>query len=259
MGLGPSSEKNAGGKRKAVPLEQHGVTQLSSEPSKSAHSSAVNIQVSPTNSVESKTAVPMVFTWQHGGEEVYVTGTFNNWQERIPLHKSEKDFTLIFDLQPGTYQYKFIVDGKWKHALDQAVTMDAIGNVNNYLEVKKPDTLTGDAPLSSSPHGTYGHVNPRREYYQGKVPPSMPPHLLHALLNTQPQPDDPSLLPLPHHVMINHLYSAHGSSADAEVEIFGVTHRYREKFITTVFYHPSPTAAQRSGVPEHTSPLVAWD
>ncbi len=51
---------------------------------------------------------------------IYIGG-FNNWKEKIPLNLSEKDFTLIQYLPPGTYQYKFIVDGKWVHANDQPI------------------------------------------------------------------------------------------------------------------------------------------
>jgi 5'-AMP-activated protein kinase regulatory beta subunit len=67
------------------------------------------------------TLIPTVFTWTGGGKDVYITGGFNNWKEKIPLNLSEKDFTLIQYLPPGTYQYKFIVDGKWVHAPDQPI------------------------------------------------------------------------------------------------------------------------------------------
>lgn len=36
---------------------------------------------------EEKTkAIPIVFHWDHGGNEVYVCGTFSNW-EKIPMNK----------------------------------------------------------------------------------------------------------------------------------------------------------------------------
>ena len=40
------------------------------------------------------------------------------------------------------------------------------------------------------------------------VPPVLPPHLLHVILNKDVvDPDDPSLLPEPDHVSLNHLYA----------------------------------------------------
>lgn len=66
-----------------------------------------------------------------------IAGTFDGWTGRIPLNKSEKDFTLIANLPPGPYQYKFIVDGKWRYAPDLPTTTDHDGNVNNTIEVKE--------------------------------------------------------------------------------------------------------------------------
>lgn len=66
-----------------------------------------------------------------------LAGTFDGWTNRIPLNKSEKDFTLILNLPPGPYQYKFIVDGKWRYAPDLPTSADRDGNVNNILEVKE--------------------------------------------------------------------------------------------------------------------------
>jgi hypothetical protein len=32
--------------------------------------------------------VPTVFKWEHGGRNIYITGTFNNWERQIPMHRS---------------------------------------------------------------------------------------------------------------------------------------------------------------------------
>ncbi|CAN0431908.1 unnamed protein product, partial [Laminaria digitata] len=43
--------------------------------------------------------VPTVFRWEHGGRQVYITGTFNNWEKQIPMHRSGNDFTYIHTLK----------------------------------------------------------------------------------------------------------------------------------------------------------------
>lgn len=43
--------------------------------------------------------VPTVFRWEHGGRQVYITGTFNNWEKQIPMHRSGNDFTYIHSLK----------------------------------------------------------------------------------------------------------------------------------------------------------------
>lgn len=43
--------------------------------------------------------VPTVFRWEHGGRQVYITGTFNNWEKQIQMHRSGNDFTYIHNLK----------------------------------------------------------------------------------------------------------------------------------------------------------------
>eukprot|EP00975_Prorocentrum_lima_P009769 2080629-Prorocentrum_lima.AAC.1 len=58
----------------------------------------------------------MVFRWEHGGRQVYITGTFNNWERQIPMHRSGNDFTYIHELRRGKHAYKFVVDDEWRFA-----------------------------------------------------------------------------------------------------------------------------------------------
>ena len=95
---------------------------------------------------------------------------------------------------------------------------------------------------NSSPAGSYSQSWEDDSSSYSKDPPSLPPHLYRALLNTAPvSEDDPVLLPLPHHVIINHTYFLSRTDVD-NVEVYGATHRYKSKFVTTVFYKPACTA-----------------
>ncbi len=46
---------------------------------------------------------------------VYLAGDFTEWQKHpIPLHKrADGAWTAGVPLKPGTYHYRFLVDGKW--------------------------------------------------------------------------------------------------------------------------------------------------
>eukprot|EP01095_Lingulamoeba_sp_RSL-Kostka_P000840 TRINITY_DN110_c6_g1_i1.p1 TRINITY_DN110_c6_g1~~TRINITY_DN110_c6_g1_i1.p1 ORF type:complete len:299 (+),score=84.91 TRINITY_DN110_c6_g1_i1:56-952(+) len=213
-------------------------------------SGELHISVSPSEKDLTEEAIPTVITWTEGGDEVFITGTFNDWKEKIPLNKSQRDFTTILYLPPGVHQYKFIVDGKWKHASNHPIAADVRGNLKNCMEVRKFSAMMNDSEkespfsISSSPPGSYGQFgleNDNSMYL--KEPPELPPHLFRALLNTAPvSQNDPILLPLPHHVMINHGYSLNRPPEESnldDVEVLGATHRYKTKFITTVFYKPS--------------------
>ena len=74
-----------------------------------------------------------------------------------------------------------------------------------------------------------------------KPPPKLPPHLMRSLLNTSfVSEDDPSVLPLPHHVMIDHCYRSRRDDEElGGVTVLGSTHRFKTKFVTTVYYMPS--------------------
>ena len=69
---------------------------------------------------------------------VVLTGSFNNWNQSQLLFTREDDgWVCRIDLDPGVYQYKFIVDGDW--LLDPSnpdTAEDEAGNVNNVIEVR---------------------------------------------------------------------------------------------------------------------------
>lgn len=40
--------------------------------------------------------LPTVFRWNNGGHEIYISGTFNNWQARIPMARRWVSFCFTF-------------------------------------------------------------------------------------------------------------------------------------------------------------------
>lgn len=49
-------------------------------------------------------------------EEVLLLGTFTNWEEDPILLRHENDgmWKISLPLQPGRYEYRFMVDGQWR-------------------------------------------------------------------------------------------------------------------------------------------------
>lgn len=88
--------------------------------------------------------VPTVFKWEHGGKHVYITGTFNNWERQIPMHRSGNDFTYVHNLKKGKHAFKFIVDDEWRHAPDQPTIADIDGQINNFIDVSDFTPYVGD-------------------------------------------------------------------------------------------------------------------
>jgi len=50
-------------------------------------------------------------------QEVHLAGDFNNWDASSnPMREDKKGIWKIFlSLKPGTYEYRFLVDGNWEN------------------------------------------------------------------------------------------------------------------------------------------------
>ena len=70
---------------------------------------------------------------------VSVVGEFNNWRtDSHPLQpKGGETWHITLELPPGTYQYKFVIDGRqWEEdANNPKRTMNEFGTFNSVLEV----------------------------------------------------------------------------------------------------------------------------
>ncbi|EWZ37765.1 uncharacterized protein FOBCDRAFT_223833 [Fusarium oxysporum Fo47] len=85
------------------------------------------------------------FKWEHPADEVYVTGTFDNWTKSVQLEKEGNVFSKTVDLKEpeGKIYYKFIVDGNWIINQSAPNEPDLEGNVNNFIT---PDQLNTETP-----------------------------------------------------------------------------------------------------------------
>ena len=52
---------------------------------------------------------------------VYLAGTFNDWSpEATPMSREEGgSWNVTFPLEPGRYEYKFLIDGRWYCGTEQ--------------------------------------------------------------------------------------------------------------------------------------------
>ena len=108
-----------------------------------------------TISAAEEDSVPTVFRWEHGGRNVYITGTFNGWSRQIPMHRSGNDFTYIHNLKRGKHAFKFIVDDEWRFAPDQPTVADIEGRINNFIDVTDFKAYTGDTEFENERHAVH--------------------------------------------------------------------------------------------------------
>jgi len=222
--------------------------------------------------------VPTVFRWEHGGRQVYITGTFNGWSRQIPMHRSGNDFTYIHNLKRGKHAFKFIVDDEWRFAPDQPTVADIEGRINNFIDVSDFRAYTGDKnfeeraegsmPVSDG-KGSMTHGGPPNDSTHGAGAPSAAAgdEKGHGGIveedgfsNNMPDLDEytkepPPLPPHLRHIILNKppqlsdtaalpvpqhvaLNHLYCTAIKDNMMVLGVTQRYKTKFVTTVYYSP---------------------
>merc|ERR1712029_934725 len=137
--------------------------------------------------------------------------------------------------------------GVWQHNNKEPVTSDGMGGFNNVLKVDQTDVevlkaldvdtasqkLRSAIPVESLSDDSYGRRVPDLSAHTvtARGPPILPPQLVHVILNKEtPLNCEPTLLPTPHHVMVNHMYAL---SIKDQVMALSTTTRYRKKYVTT--------------------------
>ena len=75
------------------------------------------------------------FTCNGAEKSVQVAGTWNNWATE-DLQFNGDCWSGFISLLPGTFQYKYIVDGVWLHDPSQRWADDGQGNINNVITVE---------------------------------------------------------------------------------------------------------------------------
>ncbi|GAB2277485.1 AMP-activated serine/threonine-protein kinase regulatory subunit [Dionaea muscipula] len=88
--------------------------------------------------------IPTRFFWPYGGRRVFLCGSFTGWSENIlmsPMEGCPTVFQVICNLTPGYHQFKFNVDGEWRHDEHQDVVSGSYGIVNTvFLARDSPET-----------------------------------------------------------------------------------------------------------------------
>lgn len=78
------------------------------------------------------------FYWKYGGKCVFLSGSWSQWQVKIPMRPMCDNpgtyFTTV-NLIPGIYRYKYEVDGRWVHDESVEHSENAFGVIDNLIEV----------------------------------------------------------------------------------------------------------------------------
>jgi len=68
-------------------------------------------------------------------DKVFITGSFYDWRVKLPLNKRSRKFAAQIDLPKGRHEFKFVVNGVWKHSANYPSIQNDFGDLNNYVDV----------------------------------------------------------------------------------------------------------------------------
>jgi len=102
----------------------------------------IQMAQTPDHGDEKSTGVVLEY-YNPSARNVYLAGSFNDWSPDATPMESDGDgnWSVTLDLEPGKYQYKFVVDGSWQPDPDNPVTeSDGYGGINSVIEIDDDGT-----------------------------------------------------------------------------------------------------------------------
>ena len=120
-----------------------------------------NIPKEMNSKYENKTEVfAALFQWDGNEKNVYITGSFCNWNQFFEMRKIEDSnnkfneknnkLYLVLFLPKGIYQYKFKINSIWKCNSNFPTCSDKDGNINNVISIPSNKVEEGITDLSTS-------------------------------------------------------------------------------------------------------------
>ncbi|KAJ1611500.1 AMP-activated protein kinase beta chain-containing protein [Cryptosporidium canis] len=172
--------------------------------------------------------VQCVIRWSFGGDEIFISGSFNSWkkQEEYKLYKSGYDHIIAIELTRDIHFYKFIVDGEWRCSPDYPIKFNCKGYANNYLDLKRYKAPHYSAICDKLQHET--------QNFHQKLPTEFPadaPALPILLGKSRCPLEMGNGIHIPYHCISNHIYydSLIQEIFGPQVATFCVTKRWPEE------------------------------
>ena len=184
----------------------------------------------------SNTSFIYTFTWEEGGNNVKLIGTFSNWKDTYDMKKDMQDniHKVSIPLNNEIYYYKFIVDGEWKYAKNQQIKEDNDGNINNILDLTNFFFNFNSDPHNNNIIGKPFNLN--NESKQDKL--GNPKYYDFEERNFYSSYKSYLGISGYRHNILQHILLPKNFENSFDIKI-GLSHRYREKATTIIYYNCS--------------------
>ncbi|XP_022928358.1 SNF1-related protein kinase regulatory subunit beta-2-like isoform X1 [Cucurbita moschata] len=179
-------------------------------------------------------------SWNHGGNQVAIVGSWDNWQSRELLQNTGEKFVVVKTLPVGIYHYHFIVDGWLVYAPDLPWFRNDSGNAYNILDLpgyvsELPESMF-EFETPPSPPSSYDNQYFNEDDFC-RPPPELPPQLQGTILNDPSSSVDGRPLPVtPRNTELNHLYLQR--NVQDQFLALGSSQRIHEKYYTMFLFKP---------------------
>ncbi|GAB0493343.1 hypothetical protein MMPV_004623 [Pyropia vietnamensis] len=88
---------------------------------------------------EEEVMVKTEFVWADGAEhDVKLSGAWNGWMPVQMYHEGGGMWSVVTPVPAGTHEFKFVVDGEWKHSTRHPTVGDDEETMNNVRVIRGP-------------------------------------------------------------------------------------------------------------------------
>lgn len=91
------------------------------------------------NNEEEDVMVKTEFVWADGAEnDVKLSGAWNGWMTVQMYHEGGGMWSVVTPVPAGTHEFKFVVDGQWRHSTRHPTVGEDDHTMNNIRVVRGP-------------------------------------------------------------------------------------------------------------------------
>eukprot|EP00177_Eucheuma_denticulatum_P006098 GFKZ01011118.1.p2 GENE.GFKZ01011118.1~~GFKZ01011118.1.p2 ORF type:complete len:149 (-),score=31.90 GFKZ01011118.1:1402-1848(-) len=110
-----------------------------SDPSVVPHTPVVHGNYEKGEDDEDEVMVKTEFVWADGAEsDVKLSGSWNGWMTIQMYHEGGGMWSVVTPVPAGTHEFKFVVDGEWKHSSRHPTVGDDAATINNIRVIRGP-------------------------------------------------------------------------------------------------------------------------
>lgn len=102
------------------------------------------------DSDEEEVMVKTEFVWADGADDdVKLSGAWNGWMPIQMYHEGGGMWSVVTPVPAGTHEFKFVVDGDWRHSTRHPTVGDNDLTMNNIRVIRGPPKAKDEADKKS--------------------------------------------------------------------------------------------------------------